>query len=81
MEAMKLITDLFQEKGKWSRKNFAGAISLAFAYLYVSLGSWLFDYEPKQWVYDGALLFSATALGMTLIGKMGQFTDKQNTEQ
>lgn len=68
----KLITDLFKENGKWSRKNFAGAISLAFAYSYVVCGG-IFNYEPQEWVYDGALLFSATALGLTLIGKMPQF--------
>lgn len=73
----KIITDLLCENGKFSRKSVSGAMSLLFAYGYVLLVEW-YGAEPKEWVFNGALLYAATALGMTVISKIPSMGGKKN---
>lgn len=76
MKPGKFIADLLQEKGKYSRKNVAGSVAFLFAMVYVVLGGVL-DYEPKEFVFNGFMLFAAAALGLTLINKMQMFNNKE----
>lgn len=79
---MKIINDTLKSpSGKWSRKSLTAFMAFAFALLYViiPLIPAFRDFEPQEYVFITLISFSATALGLTVVGKV--FASKYNTTE
>lgn len=70
---MNVTKQLLQENGKWSFKRISAAIAFLIALIYVFVKE-----DPKEFVFNGLLLYTVTAVGMTVANKLPVFNKPKN---
>lgn len=73
---MKLIDETLKTNGKWSIKRLAAFVAFHTAILYEFILP-ICAVQTKEYVFITLITYSATAIGLTLVGKaVGEFKNK-----